>query len=1026
MNRVLFFAVPACSIMTIGGLRAAEFENLAPRARAFRQGQPVPVQPDGIIVAEAEEFQPAQVNSNPGEGWKAQNWGENYYAATMANTFLSRKAFLGVPEQCGTPQTATIAVEVPRAGQYLALVRYEAAYRFETQFKLRVEQAGAVKLERRYGARENIKIWAFKGAGQGTLQKEVAWDWGAVENIVWEGHDAAVDLEAGRATLTLIADRQPQPAARRNIDLVLLTADEADVKERIEKENYLPLDGLLTQAGDVFMRIINHEPRPIAISADHCTEHSPYWVHLRRWKPVKTEVAASGSSEWIDVGGLLDSLNDGQWSVSRSTNPPAAQGESEGWTAEFAIRNATGSLEPISRFKTKAARLDLAYDANTRYSRRIRLIEDVLYDLLDYLKKQPSPGAPPERTIVYGGSFSSRPDDPRYTAARDEFNRMFSLQAYGEPKSRATDMIDLRGQDPAALETQLKKIADSGKAGQIRVVSLGDEIGLSAPAGDVSAGFRAWAQARGLKAGEIDPAAGDEWGKIAFDTNTKNPRLYYYSRLYEYQFGIDELKTQTDLIKRYLPRADTGANFSPHHGPPYLGSAHKWISLFRQGGMTLPWSEDYSWQVPVATQQMTTILLDLMRFGNRYHPERAICFYVMPHWPGNTVKSWRRLFYGAIGHGATIINLFEFRPVQTAYTENHVSLPEMYAEVRRSLAELARFEDIVQDGRIHKGEAALWYSQAGDAWDNHASPFGAGKRTLYVAARHRQLGVDIIDEEDALNGTLKDYAVLYLSDRNVSRAAAGSIAAWVKEGGRLFVTAGGAMRDEFNEPNTIMQQLLGVQEASLEIAPDPTIYYEKQDLPFASPVEHVMISRNGGEAQLIPVFGAISRVTPANDAAIAGRFKDGSPALTHRRLGPGTATYCAFLPGLSYFKPAIPMRPVDRGSTDDAMAHTIPCQFDTTAADVIGEPAKGVAVTVRASVPTVEAMLKESSAGRAIVLVNWSGAPVSNLVVSLCGPTKPQSVRLASGNAISSPEWMDGAAVFTLDSLDVADALILR
>src|SRR5437667_71699 len=83
------------------------------------------------------------------------------------------------------------------------------------------------------GARDNVKIWAFR---QG-LKKEVAWDWGADENIVWEGHDALVELEAGRATLTLVAERQPGDAARRNVDLVLLTRDLDDIKNRIEKEN---------------------------------------------------------------------------------------------------------------------------------------------------------------------------------------------------------------------------------------------------------------------------------------------------------------------------------------------------------------------------------------------------------------------------------------------------------------------------------------------------------------------------------------------------------------------------------------------------------------------------------------------------------------------------------------------------------------------------------------------------------------------------------------------------------------------
>src|SRR5258707_14972396 len=78
------------------------------------------------ILCEAEEFRIV------GSGWKAQKYGANSYAGTFANTFISRKAFLGAPEQC-VRSIAPIKIEIPVSGRYLALVRYEAAYRFETR-----------------------------------------------------------------------------------------------------------------------------------------------------------------------------------------------------------------------------------------------------------------------------------------------------------------------------------------------------------------------------------------------------------------------------------------------------------------------------------------------------------------------------------------------------------------------------------------------------------------------------------------------------------------------------------------------------------------------------------------------------------------------------------------------------------------------------------------------------------------------------------------------------------------------------
>src|SRR5688500_12371975 len=70
-------------------------------AQAYRKGQPVKAMNDTTVVAEGEEFQiPASripiLRDIP--TWKAQPWGANYYAATFANSFLNRKAFIGAPE----------------------------------------------------------------------------------------------------------------------------------------------------------------------------------------------------------------------------------------------------------------------------------------------------------------------------------------------------------------------------------------------------------------------------------------------------------------------------------------------------------------------------------------------------------------------------------------------------------------------------------------------------------------------------------------------------------------------------------------------------------------------------------------------------------------------------------------------------------------------------------------------------------------------------------------------------------------
>ena len=108
---------------------------------------------DGAIFLEAENFSSSSC-------WEPRPWGDNYYAATFHNVFLSRKAFLRAPGAGGVtaPCVASIQTNISTAGIYTPMVRFEAPYRFEAMFHLRVEQAGSVVFEGLYGGRDQGKV----------------------------------------------------------------------------------------------------------------------------------------------------------------------------------------------------------------------------------------------------------------------------------------------------------------------------------------------------------------------------------------------------------------------------------------------------------------------------------------------------------------------------------------------------------------------------------------------------------------------------------------------------------------------------------------------------------------------------------------------------------------------------------------------------------------------------------------------------------------------------------------------------
>src|SRR5205814_348048 len=127
------------------------------------------------------------------------------------------------------------------------------------------------------------------------------------------------------------------------------------------------------------------------------------------------------------------------------------------------------------------------------------------------------------------------------------------------------------------------------------------------------------------------------------------------------------------------------------------------------------------------------------------------------------------------------------------------------------------------------------------------------------------------------------------------------------------------------------------------------IRFEKQDLPFAKPLDKIEVSSGIGRS-VYPVYGVRS-VIEATRAEIGSKYADGSPAITStlRGAGKGGAVYFSFLPGLSYFAPAMPKRPMDRGASDESMTHFLPVAFDPDVAALIKGTTHGVHRPVQCS-----------------------------------------------------------------------------
>jgi hypothetical protein len=164
-------------------------------------------------------------------------------------------------------------------------------------------------------------------------------------------------------------------------------------------------------------------------------------------------------------------------------------------------------------------------------------------------------------------------------------------------------------------------------------------------------------------------------------------------------------------------------------------------------------------------------------------------------------------------------------------------------------------------------------------------------------------------------------------------------------------------------------------------------------------------------------------------ADVLATFADGSPAAVRRSVGNGSAMYIGFLPGLSYFDTAIPLRPADRGSTDDNFNHFLPTDFNIAAkglltlplASRLDDPSVVPVTSTESIVETV--LITAPSRGTIVPCINWLGKQLANFTVTVSAAVVYNTASLSSGRAVVVS---DDRKSFTFDLSATADVLILR
>ncbi|NQT89021.1 beta-galactosidase trimerization domain-containing protein [bacterium] len=1013
------------------------------------------------LFAEAEDFTVER-------GWEVVPYGENYFASTFAVTFLSRMACLGAPEQAEGVAVQTI--RIPSAGNYRVFARYEQPFDFSAEFTLVVEQGGKAVYRETFGRLADEKIWAFNGHERSPM---VRYSWGGTDNIVWQNRGAAVRLAAGPATVRLIAAPQldkgdPRAmAARRHVDVICLTNDDAGLEVQRTKARYLELDGWLVQDGDLFVRFTNPKdglgPCIPIVRPFTQGQHSPYYVHVRDWPA--TRVLKSGrlvdaasyaiagphsdavdakhlaplldlkaipeseylqpgdTSGWAPMGQVLDSLNNCIWLPAAQYKTKIREVDLE---VEFAVPDGKGGLRPVRRTRVRGMPGSLslvAFEIPGNVAQRpvIRTQLEAVQWVAEKVAAFPKKGRVPKRFPIYNlmGFSSATQQDNALGRAATELAvalgdntltpvRSVWCERLGVPKRRAAIVAHWR---PGNMDSFRKTVENADKKEQlphIRIVSYGDEVHIP-PAKPDAAKFEAWLRKRGVEPG-------------AFTVKPEDP-LYYHSRLWALETGMAHYVEATRwLQERIDPAVLTGANYSPHAN--YLVTDLQWVRPFKLGAMTMPWSEDYVCQIPEFSVQVVGYLTSAFRAGAKYR-KLPIMMYVMPHFPNNTPRDFRLSYYTCIAHGATKINFFCASPLATAYTENYIQtegLP-MWRAVHDVVRETGVFEDYVLDGAVRPARVGLLLSSVDEILTGDTNFKGAihnaERKAVYFALRHAQAPVDFVTEDDVIDGLAKDLRLIYVTQQFLHAKAVAALARWVEGGGTLVALCGGGFRDEFRKPNPAAERLYGARDGGIEKDPKLTMIQPKQDLPPAKPVDTV--DWGGVRVEAI----AWKQTLTPTDGKVAATYSDGSPAAVVRQRGRGRAVLVGCLPGLAWQKSGLPLRPVDRGARNADFSHFLPTDMDAGLRrkfvdDLLPE---GFVRPVECSVPLVETTCIDSPGRLAVPLMNYTGNPIAALTVRVNGFTRAKAVRSVQQGTLR-PVFADGAMTVTLP-LDVTDMLLI-
>lgn len=557
------------------------------------------------------------------------------------------------------------------------------------------------------------------------------------------------------------------------------------------------------------------------------------------------------------------------------------------------------------------------------------------------------------------------------------------------------------------------------KADQIDYAMVMDEPTgepLSKLASDTASveGFRAWLKTKKLTPQELLVASWDEVKPVTEAQREQFPALYYYSQQYRTIALGNFLAIQKQLLKdNWKTDFPVVVNFSD--GAIYYGNFYgqgvDYFALLHETNQNAIWSED--WSNGAATYQDATFNVELMRAAARKNGQWLGQHLIA--YAGRTGYDVRLKAVSEAARGVRAFDSFAYGPVWATHEgspwQKNIALWKDHAS---AVHEIGAVEEWLLPAKPQKAEVALLYSSAADAWNvgqNLASGFD--RMHTWLALAHAQIPVDVVHESEVADGVLAGYKVAYLSDPNLTRAAAQKLADWVRGGGTLILAAGAGARDEYNRPLSTLDALLPYQRETAQTLQK----YSASGRYVYTLAPKDTATAGAATMDVLSVKQTFSGV-PQNGVTVEATFKDGAPAQLRSAAGKGFVVARGFFPALDYIRQAIVAKNeaskaetatdeaqpdenqgipgvADVKEADPAKKSANPWQYPAAVREAIIASARAAKVQppVVCSVPLVDAPYLLAPQGVLVPLANYTLQPIAKMTLEIAVAKPVQEVR---------------------------------